>query len=317
MKMTTSLSMIISVFFSLLAGPACAEAPGDWFPGPFGPEDRIGAANHLSPEIVKAAAGLVTHGKAYSLGMEVNGDTPAYPPRTFQMVVTQSNDGTGPMLGENQATANDDLLISYLGISSQIDGLGHLGIGHRYYNGLHASDFVDPAGVTQLGTEQIPPIVSRGVLLDMAALKGVETVPAGTAYNRAEIEAAVKRQGTPIRQGDVVLFHSGWHAMLDSDPDQWWQMHPGLGVEGAKYLASLGVVAIGGDATAVEVIPFENPARPFEVHQTLLAKNGVYILENMWTNELAADGVHEFLFVLGQPKFKGAVQMVINPIAIR
>ena len=88
--MTTSRSsIIISVFFSLLAGPAWAEAPGDWFPGPFGPEDRIGAANHLSPEIVKAAAGLVTHGKAYSLGMEVNGDTPAYPPRTFQMVVTQ------------------------------------------------------------------------------------------------------------------------------------------------------------------------------------------------------------------------------------
>jgi kynurenine formamidase len=88
-------------------------------------------------------------------------------------------------------------------------------------------------------------------------------------------------------------------------------------VEGARYLAELGVVAVGADSTGVEVIPFENPNRPFEVHQTLLAKNGVYILENMWTNELAADGAYEFLFVLGQPKFKGAVQMVVNPIAIR
>ena len=151
----------------------------------------------------------------------------------------------------------------------------------------------------------------------MAALKGVATVPEGTAYTRAEIDAAAKRQGIEIRTGDVVLFHSGWHAMLDSDPDKWWQMHPGLGVEGAKYLASLGVVAVGADSTAVETIPFENEERPFEVHQTLLAKNGVYILENMWTRDLAADGVSEFLFVLGQPRFKGAVQMVINPIAIR
>jgi kynurenine formamidase len=159
--------------------------------------------------------------------------------------------------------------------------------------------------------------VTRGVLLDMAALRGVETVPEGTAYNRAEIDAAAKRQGTEIRKGDVVIFHSGWHAVREKDPDRWWQMHPGPGVAGAQYLADLGVVAVGADSTAVEVLPSENEARPFEVHQVLLAKNGVYILENMWTNELAADGVHEFLFVLGQPKFVGAVQMVVNPIAIR
>ena len=301
-----------------LAAPSKAPADEDaWYPSPFGAADRIGAANHLAPEIVKQAAGLISHGKAYSLGMEVSADTPAYPPRTFQMVITQSNDGTGGVTGENRATANDDLLISYLGISSQIDGLGHLGIDHRYYNGLHASEFVDPSGITELGTESIPPIVTRGVLLDMAALRGVDTVSEGTAYNREEIEAAAARQGTEIRKGDVVIFHSGWHALLETDPDKWWQMHPGLGVEGARYLASLGVVAVGADSTAVEVIPFEDPERPFEVHQTLLAKHGVYILENMWTRELAADGVHEFLFVLGQPKFKGAVQMVINPIAIR
>jgi kynurenine formamidase len=301
----------------VLALAAAAGAEDDWYPSRFGPDDRIGAANHLSPEIVKQAAGLITTGKVYSLGMQVEADTPAYPPRKLQMVVTQSNDGSGPMLGENRATANDDLLISYLGISSQIDGLGHLGIGHRYYNGLHASEFVNPAGLTQLGTETIPPIVSRGVLLDMAALKGVATVPEGTAYNRAEIDAAAARQKLKLRRGDVVLFHSGWHALRESDPNKWWRMHPGPGVEGARYLAELGVVAVGADSNGLEVIPFENPKRPFEVHQTLLAKNGVYVLENMWTNELAADSAYEFLFVLGQPKFTGAVQMVVNPIAIR
>jgi kynurenine formamidase len=299
------------------AAAIAAEEGADWYPSRFGPDDRIGAANHLAPEIVKAAAGLVTTGKVYSLGMEVGPDTPAYPPRSYQIVITQSNDGTGSVIGENRATANDDLILTYLGISSQIDGLGHLGIGHRYYNGLHARDFVAPTGLKELGTHLIPPIVTRGVLLDMAALRGVETVPEGSAYNRAEIDAAAKRQGTGIRRGDVVIFHSGWHKVRETDPDKWWQMHPGPGVEGAQYLADLGVVAVGADSTAVEVVPFENQARPAEVHQVLLARNGVYILENMWTNELAADGVHEFLFVLGQPKFVGAVQMVINPIAIR
>ncbi|MAE93888.1 MAG: polyketide cyclase [Deltaproteobacteria bacterium] len=299
------------------AGTPPAAAEESWYPSRFGAKDRIGAANHLSDAIVKEAARLVTTGKSYALGMEVAANTPAYPPRKFQIVITQSNDGTGPELGANRVTANDDLLISYLGISSQIDGLGHLGIGHRYYNGLHAKDFVDPSGLKELGTESIPPIVSRGVLLDMAGLRGIATVPEGTAYNRKEIDAAAARQGIEIRRGDVVLFHSGWHAPLETDPDKWWQMHPGPGLEGARYLAEKGVVAVGADSTGVEVIPFEDPERPFEVHQTLLAKNGVYILENMWTRDLARDEAWEFLFVLGQPRFKGAVQMVINPIAIR
>ena len=94
-------------------------------------------------------------------------------------------------------------------------------------------------------------------------------------------------------------------------------VEPGLGVEGAQYLADLGVVAIGADTWALEVIPFEKEARPFDVHLTLLAKNGVYILENMVTTELAADGVTEFFFTLGAPRLEGAVQAIVNPVAIR
>lgn len=311
----------IVVLASVVAGSLAVAAFGQedaWYPSRYGAADRIGAANNLSAAGAKRAAKLVTTGKTYSLGMTVGPDSLAYPPRKFGIVVTQSNDGTGSPFGENAATGNDDILMTYMGIGSQLDGLGHLGIAHRYYNGLAAKDFVAPDGLKELGTDTVPPIATRGVLLDMAALKGVETVPAGTAYNRAEIDAALKRQKlAPIAKGDVVIFHSGWQKKPLSDPDNQNLRHPGVGVEGAKYLASLGVVAVGADTIAVEVIPFENPNRPFEVHQTLLAKNGVHILENMVTGELAADGAHEFLFVLGQPKFKGAVQAVINPIAIR
>lgn len=297
---------------------ASALAQDSWYPSRYGADDRIGAANNLSADGTKRAAKLVKTGKTYSLGMTTGPDSLAYPPRKFGIVVTQSNDGTGTAGGENLGTGNDDILMTYMGIGSQLDGLGHLGVNHRYYNGLRAQDFVQPGGLQQLGTDTVPPIATRGVLLDMAALKGVDRVPAGTAYNKSEIDAAVKRQKlAPIGKGDVVIFHSGWQKDIAANPDYAKLLHPGLGVEGAQYLADLGVVAVGADTIALEVNPFENPNRPFDVHQTLLAKNGVYILENMFTNELAADGAHEFLFVLGQPKFKGAVQAVINPIAIR
>lgn len=298
-----------------LNGPAMAD--DKWYPSKYGPNDTIGAANNLSAAATKSAAGLVKLGKTYALGVVTGKETPAYPPRSFNIVVTQSNDGMGAPGGTNEATGNDDILMAYLGIGTQIDGLGHVGIQHRYYNGALAKDFVSPGGLTKLGTENIPPIATRGVLLNMAKLKGTAMVAPGTAFNKADIDAAAKAAGVTIGKGDVVLFHTGYLALAAKDPAKFIQQQPGLGKEGASYLASLGVVAIGADTAALEVIPFESKTEAFPVHQILLAKNGVHILENINTAELAKDGATEFLFVLGQPRFKGAVQMVVNPVAIR
>jgi kynurenine formamidase len=207
-------------------------------------------------------------------------------------------------------------MYTWLGIGSQIDGLGHMGIEHRYYNGLHASEFVTPRGLTQLGIDELPPMVTRGVLIDMARHLGKPILDAGTVFNRAEIQAAARAQGVHIEKGDVVLFHTGWLNVAESDPARFMAGEPGLGVDGARYLAGLGVVAVGADNWALEVLPHEDPEQLFPVHPELLAKHGVYILENMDTRALAADGVHEFLFVLGQPRLVGAVQAIINPVAI-
>jgi kynurenine formamidase len=298
-----------------LAG-AVSAAENDWYPSRYGAEDTLGAINNLSPEKVLAAAKLVKTGKAYPLGVPTGPDSPAYPPRQYSMTVLQLDDGTGQPLGSNRASGNDDLMYLWMGIGSQIDGLGHMGIEHRYYNGLHASDFVTPRGLTRLSVDALPPIVTRGVLLDMAKHLGRETLDAGTVFNRAEIEAAARAQGVGIERGDVVLFHTGWLNVADTDKERFMAGEPGLGVDGARYLAGLGVVAVGADSWALEVIPHEDPQQLFPVHPELLAKNGVYILENMDTRALAADGVSEFLFVLGQPRFVGSVQAVINPVAI-
>jgi kynurenine formamidase len=155
------------------------------------------------------------------------------------------------------------------------------------------------------------------VLLDMTTHFKQDPIAPGTAFNRQEIDAVAKAQGLTLREGDVVLFHTGWAAMATEDPDAFMSGEPGLGLEGARYLAEIGVIAVGSDSWAVEALPFEDPSLVFPVHVELLAKNGIYILESMVTEALARDRAHEFLFVLGQPRFEGAVQAIINPIGIR
>ncbi|MEX2480472.1 MAG: cyclase family protein [Gammaproteobacteria bacterium] len=301
---------IVSAFTVVLAEDAVP-------PSEFGPDDTLGAVNRLSPQGVLAAVKLVKTGKTYPLGVVTGPDSPAYPPRYYKMTILQLDDGVGAPLGSNHLTGNDDLMITYMGVGSQIDGLGHVGIDHHYYNNVHAKDFVSVTGLTKFSTSDIPPIVTRGVLLDIAKLEGKAILEEGTAINRAEIDAAAEAQGVAIKAGDVVLFHTGWMNLSETDGERFMKGEPGLGVEGARYLASLGVVAVGADSFGVEVIPFETEGEFFPVHQELLARRGIYLLENMDTRELAKDQAWEFLFVLGQPRFAGSVQAIINPVAIR
>ncbi|HKU08346.1 MAG TPA: cyclase family protein [Bradyrhizobium sp.] len=299
-----------------LLGSAGAASAQDWTKSKWGPDDEIGAANYMKPELVVKAAQLVKTGKTYALGIPVDSKTPAYPPRTFKITVVQPGQAGNPGLGPTKTTYNDDILDTWVGIGSQLDGLGHIGVDHVYYNGNKLLDFADPTGLKKLGIEKVPPMVTRGVLLDMAAHYGTDVVKEGTAFNVKEIEEVAKKQGVEIRQGDVVIFHTGWLSLIGKDDKRYASVEPGLGVEGAKYLTGKGVVAVGADTWAVEVIPFESK-NVFEVHQILLPMNGTYILENMNTAELAKDKAYEFLFVLGQPRFKGGVQSMINPVAIR
>jgi kynurenine formamidase len=300
-----------------LAASLAIAQQANWHPSKWGAKDEIGAANYLTPERAAAAAKLVKTGKVYSLGIEVTPDTPAFPPRGCKLYIVQPGQHAGATLGDTKTSYNDDILNCWVGIGSQIDGLGHIGIDNVYYNGVHAKDFVDSTGLKKYGIEKVPPMVTRGVLLDMAGYLGVDVVKEGTAFNTAEIEGAAKKQGVEIREGDVVLFHTGWLSLIDKDPKRYGSVEPGLGKEGALYLVGKGVVAVGADTWGLEVLPFEKGVGVFEVHQILLAKNGTYILENMNTAPLAQDKAWEFMFVLGHNKYKGAVQSMINPVAIR
>jgi len=318
MKCKTAITAASAAAVLAFTAGATAQSLQTCYKSKWGPDDQIGALNNITTANTAAAAKLVKRGKAIRMGIETNSKTPAFPPRTFAVTILTPGQEYGGSLGETKTNYNDDIITGWVGVGSQLDGLGHIGIDGVYYNCNNGREFVNAAGLKKLGIETVPAIATRGVILDMVGLTGKDPVPEGTAFNRKEIEAALKRQGDmKIEKGDVVIFYTGWTKLIGKDDKRYGSVEPGLGVEGANYLASLGVAMVGADTWGLEVLPFEDPKKIFHVHQILLPMNGTYILENMDTAQLAADKAYEFLFVLGQPRFKGGVQSMINPVAIR
>lgn len=286
----------------------------------WGKGDEIGAANHVNPQQVKAAASLVKKGESHGLGIEIFPGMPAFPPRYTQLQVVQP----GQQWGNDLAKAfgwpivyNDDVLQMWLGTGPQIDGLGHLGEAGMFYNCNKGQDFADLKGLKKLGLAKVPPLVGRGVMVDMAKHFGVKTMKAGQVIGSADIKAAAKAQGVTFKPGDVILFHTGWtDGMLASNAKGWISGEPGLNNEASVYLASMDPMAVGADTWGLEAVPPAKGDKVFYGHVTLLKEHGIYILETMNTGRLAKEGVHEFMFVLGHARLKGSVQMIINPVAM-
>ena len=205
----------------------------------------------------------------------------------------------------------------WLGVGPQLDGFGHMGEKGMFYNCNEASEVTDITGMKKLGTEKIPPLVGRGVLLDMTEYFNVEYMELGQPITTKDIKMAALAQKVNFQKGDVILFYTGWtDKMLKNNPDLWNSGEPGITNDAAKYLSSLNPMAVGSDTWGVEVVPAIEGDKLFYGHITLLKENGILILETMNTGELARQNVNEFMFVLGQPKIKGAVQMIINPVAL-
>lgn len=288
-------------------------------PSQWGADDTIGSANLVTPERTLEAAKLIKQGKSLPLGITIGSDTPAFPPRSLNLQVVQPNQQGGQKLSGfgYEGNYNDDILQTWIGIGSQLDGLGHLGENGMYYNCLDEKEISVITGLTKLGTHAVPPLVGRGVVLDMAAQAGVDVMQAGQSFGSVEIKAAAEAQGVTIGAGDIVLFHTGWtEGMMESEPAAWGSAEPGISNEGAVYMASLNPMAVGADTWGLDAVPPPEGDKVFYGHVTLLKENGIYILETMNVGPLVREGVSEFMFVLGQNRIKGAVQAMINPVAL-
>ncbi|MGE6449931.1 cyclase family protein [Pseudoalteromonas tetraodonis] len=306
LKIATALSAVLT----LSAGVNAADQvpTSKW-----GADDEIGAMNYITPSSVLTASKLIKQGKVYGLGMAVNKDTPAFRHRYFEVHTSQPEPKT---FGTNKFTYIDDQIIGWTGVGSQINGLAHYGRDNVHYNGHKVSDFMTVTGVKKLGLEKVPPMVSRGVLLDMRPYFNQDIVNEGTTFNKKEIDAVAKQQGVDIQKGDVVLFCTGWSDLMGKDNERYLAGGPGIGVKGGKYLAEKGVIAVGADNWSSEAVPHEDPSLSFPVNQMMATNYGVHVLENILCDDLAKDQAWEFMFVLGHPLYEGSTQVQINPVAI-
>ena len=249
--------------------------------------------------------------------MIIDKDTPAFGPRSLNLQIVQPGQEWGRSSFANGFNYNDDMFQGWFGIGSQLDGLSHPGQHGMFYNCNEGKDFVQTTGVTKMGIEKVPPMVARGVVLDMAAHAGVAYLKGGQYFSVADVKAVEEKQGTPIREGDVVLFHTGWtENMMAQDPQTWGSQEPGISEEVAQYLADKNVVAVGADTWGVDVVPPQNKDNIFGGHIILMVQNGIYLLETMQTGPLIRDKAFEFFFVLGPHRVRGSVQAMIDPIAI-
>jgi len=303
------------VLVVLVAAATVARGQSDrWYPSRWGAADQRGAANRITPAKVLEAKNAIQKGQIYQLGHVYEAGMPMYGTRHYSIRIPQAF----PMPGKNQAVYHDEEISGELGqIGTQFDGLGHLGIGDLFYNGNKRSEFAQAEGLTKLGIENVGAIVTRGVLIDVAKFKGVEQLAPTYEITVADLKGALQKQNVQIRSGDVVLIHTGWSSLWMKDNTKFGATEPGIGVAAAQFLVDAEVVVVGADTWGVEVMPNPDASLSAPVHQLFLARNGIYLHENLITAELARDNAYEFMYSFAPLRLKGATGSPGNPIAIR
>ena len=285
-----------------------------WYPSRWGADDQRGAANRLTPAKVLEAKDLIKQGTVYQLGHVYESGMPMFGTRHYSLRIPQAF----AMPGRNQAVYHDEIISGELGqIGTQFDGLGHLGIGDLFYNGNRRSEFAQAEGLMRLGIENVGPIVTRGVLIDVARFKGVEQLQGGYEITLADLQGALQRERVEIRSGDMVLLHTGWGGLWMKDNARFVENAPGIGLAAAQFLVDKEVVVVGSDTWGVEVMPNPDSSLSAPVHQLLIARNGIYLHENLITDALARDSVYEFAYMYAPLRLKGATGSPGNPIAVR
>ncbi len=293
-----------------------------WWPSPFGPQDQHGMLNHITEAKRKQALGVVREGRLYDLGRVLDEGVPVFPGRHFrQTLVTTAHhanaggdEGSPTGVGDNNVNWVTEVVSGTTQLGTHLDALCHLQIGNRGYNGWTVTELAEPWGTNRLGSETIPQIVTRGWLVDVPATRAVDKLQVGDVITIEDVLQALG--GVEPEAGDAVLFHTGWGAHWADADDTYLSGEPGPGLQLADWLADHGVALTGCDTWSYGPVPAEDPARPFEVPQILNVRRGVFVVENLDTAALAADGVRMFALVLTHAKLRGATGAWTSPIAL-
>lgn len=297
-----------------------ALPPGNW--GRWGERDERGAANLAGPAEVRDAARLVERGAVYPLGLEISSrrvlSHPGRPAPQHFMTLDGGDYAAGLELPGGMQYA-DDYLMTALHGSTHIDALAHAWTDGKLYNG-HPASTVRSNGARRCGIDKLGALVTRGVLLDLAAHFGVPHLDPEYVVTDAELRDCALAQGVDFRPGDCILMRTGWQRVFDDAPAKYHASSPGIGRTAAGFLATADPCAVGSDTITVEVRradgTYDGGSPALVVHPILIRDHGIYMIELLQLDRLAEDRVYEFLFVLAPLMIAGGTAGPVNPLAI-
>jgi kynurenine formamidase len=292
---------------------------------PFGPADEIGMLNLITAESRAAVLAEADLRRVFDLSVDYFVGMPSFAmlgDPTFQIWMSHTPSGTvvddpigvGPEQNR-RVSLSGDCIAMYAHTGTHIDSLNHFGWCGEIWNGFTEREHLGARSWTRCGPEKHPPVIARGVLIDVAAANGVDVLPDSYGIGADDVRMALDRQRTTVRPGDVVMVRTG-RMRVWPDREAYLPNEPGLDLEGAKFLAEAGAIVIGADNIALEQAPSPDPDNHHGVHTFLLAEAGVPIMENVDLEELSADEVFEFAFVGRAMPIRGATAAPMQPIAM-
>ncbi len=297
------------LLLALVGGLATANAQtwrppaeADRCPSKWGAGDERGSGNHMGTDSVLRATRLIRQGEVVELGHVLHAEMPLGN-RHFDLYPKPT--AMNPQ--SNRRGSNEELVVTELGqVGTQFDGFAHQTIGNTLYNCFPVDEILTRSGFTRLGIENVGMLMTRGVLLDIAKLKGVDTLPEDYEITTEDLQQALARENLTLEAGDAVIINTGWGRLWTRDVPRFLGRAPGIGVAAAEWLVTQDPMIVGSDNQPVEIQPNPDPEISLPIHQIMLVVNGIHLLERMNLEELAEREVYEFALVVQPLKIQGA-----------
>ncbi len=302
--------------------------PNNW--GRWGEEDQRGALNLLTGDVVRGAMASVAQGKILSLSLPIKGSTSSgvsstVPhlkgrplPQHFMSVDGADYEAGVKLPAGGRGMADDALIVSPHGTTTHMDALCHMWTGKEIYNG-HPSSRIRSYGATRCGMENVEGIATRGVLFDVAGFRGVEVMDPADRITAVDLEAMSESMGVTVGQGDAIVIRTGWPTVFAQSPERYWNGEPGLSSDAAQWLAARDIALVASDNSAISGLNVQGRADESledDIHMIFLWRHGIYLIEMLWLEELAAAGQATFLFVVAPLKIVGGTGSPVNPLAV-
>lgn len=293
---------------------------------PWGPDDEIGTLNMMTDESRRAVLSKISSGRTYDLSTEYFVGMPSFHSlgdpgyqywltHTPRGTIVDNPNGAGMVMNKKVSYTGDAISL-YTHMGTHIDALNHFGLNGRIWNGFTPEEHLGDKGWKKTGAETIPAIVSRGVLIDVAASKGVATLPANYRITAQDLQDALKKQKVTLQKGDVVLIRTGQMVHFNH-AQTFLHQYPGVSLQAVKWLVEeQQIMLLGADNLSFEAFPPERADNWVPVHTYLLAEKGVMFIENVSLEELSRDKVFQFAFISASLKLRGASGSPTRPIAI-